>query len=59
MLPAAAGLATLDVLSRPGTYDRLEATTDELKQGIERIAAEQGVSVQLLGDGPVVQVAFA
>ena len=58
-LCAAAGLATLGVLSRPGTYDRLEATTGELRRGIERAAADQGVDVQLLGDGPVVQIVFA
>lgn len=58
-LCAAAGLATLGVLSRAGTYDRLESTTHLLREGIERIAAAQGVGVQLLGDGPVVQIAFA
>ena len=58
-LCAAAGLATLGVLSRPGTYDRLESTTRLLREGIERIAADQRVAVQLLGDGPVVQIAFA
>ena len=58
-LCAAAGLATLGVLSRPGTYERLESTTRELRQGIERTAAELGIGIQVLGDGPVVQVAFA
>lgn len=58
-LCAAAGLATLGVLSRPGTYERLESATRELREGIERAAAELGIGIQVLGDGPVVQVAFA
>ena len=58
-LCAAAGLATLGVLSRPGTYERLESTTRRLREGIERAAAGQGIGVQVLGDGPVVQIAFA
>ena len=58
-LCAAAGLATLGVLSRPGTYDRLESTAIQLRQGIERAAADLGIGVQVLGDGPVLQIAFA
>ena len=58
-LCAAAGLATLDVLSRPGVYERLESSTAALKRGISRIVDELGLGVQILGDGPVFQLIFA
>jgi glutamate-1-semialdehyde 2,1-aminomutase len=58
-LCAAAGLATLDVLSRDGVYERLETTTDALRNGIAALARDLGLGVQLLGDGPVFQIAFA
>ena len=57
-LCATAGLATLSVLSRPGTYDRLESTARQLRNGIELAADRLGVAVQVLGEGPVMQVAF-
>jgi glutamate-1-semialdehyde 2,1-aminomutase len=56
---AAAGLATLDVLSRDGVYERLDSVTDQLRTGIADRAAAAGVAVQVLGDGPVFQLAFA
>ena len=52
-LCAAAGVATLDVLGRPGVYERLESSTGKLKRGVAQIAARLGVGVQILGDGPV------
>lgn len=58
-LCAAAGLATLGVLSRPGTYDRLDSAANQLRRGIERAAADLGIGIQVLGDGPVLQIAFA
>ena len=58
-LCAAAGVATLDVLGRPGVYERLESSTGKLKRGVAQIAARLGVGVQILGDGPVFQLAFA
>lgn len=43
-LAMAAGCATLDVLSRPGTYERLTALTDRLETGL-RAAAGKGVTI--------------
>jgi glutamate-1-semialdehyde 2,1-aminomutase len=40
----AAGLATLDALSRPGFYDALAATTGQLVTGLETAARDVGVA---------------
>ena len=42
-LATAAGLAVLDLVSRPGTFDALEATASRVTQGLERLAREAGV----------------
>ena len=41
-----AGLATLEVLRRPGTYERLGALTRRLCDGFERVAAAHGVAMR-------------
>ena len=50
-LAMAAGLATLDVLARPGTWERAEAFARGLADAIQRRAAEAGeaVTVQRVG----------
>jgi len=45
-LATAAGLATLSLLDA-GAYERLEATTRRLAEGLERAAGEAGVAVQV------------
>jgi len=55
---AVAGLATLGVLRQPGVYEQLYRTTDLLKSGLRELAAERGVPVQVLGEGPLFQVVF-
>lgn len=57
-LASSAGLATLDVLSAPGVYDRLYDTTNQLKSGIQAIAENAGEQLQIVGEGPVFQVFF-
>jgi glutamate-1-semialdehyde 2,1-aminomutase len=57
-LAAAAGLATLDVLSQPGVYEHLYAITDALKTGLLQAAEEHGEAIQIVGDGPVFQAFF-
>ena len=54
----AAGLATLGLLRQPGTYERLHALGERLAQGLRRAGADAGVPLQVLGDGPVLQVYF-
>jgi glutamate-1-semialdehyde 2,1-aminomutase len=42
-LAVAAGLKTLEVLRRPGTYERLEALASQLTEGLKRQAARSGL----------------
>jgi glutamate-1-semialdehyde 2,1-aminomutase len=42
-LAVAAGLATLDIISRPGTWEQLEATSARLVDGVGALAREAGV----------------
>jgi glutamate-1-semialdehyde 2,1-aminomutase len=58
-LAAAAGLATLDVLQEPGTFERLEAVSRRLRDGLKRTVAEAGVSAHILGEGAMAAVLFA
>ena len=55
---AAAGLAALDVLSRPGTYDRLHALGGRLRRGIYELGAKHGFPAQALGEDAVFGVRF-
>lgn len=45
-LAVAAGLTTLRLLERPGTYEKLEATSHRLIEGIGALAREAGVALQ-------------
>jgi glutamate-1-semialdehyde 2,1-aminomutase len=54
----AAGLAALHVLHQPGVYDRLHAVGRRLADGLRRLGVSLGVPLQVLGDGPVLQVYF-
>lgn len=55
---AAAGLACLDELAKDGVYPRLYEVSERLSQGLEAIAKDLGVPLQVLGDGPVLQPFF-
>jgi glutamate-1-semialdehyde 2,1-aminomutase len=55
---SAAGLAALKVLEQDGVYDRLHALGKRLADGIRQAATDRGVPLQVLGDGPVLQVYF-
>jgi glutamate-1-semialdehyde 2,1-aminomutase len=54
----AAGLAALHVLRQPGVYERLHELGLRLARGLEEAGAAAGQAVQVLGDGPVLQVVF-
>lgn len=54
----AAGLAALQVLEQPGVYERLHALGERLACNLRQAAASAKVSIQVLGDGPVLQVYF-
>ena len=55
---AAAGLATLDVLETDGVYTRLYDIPARLRHGLETLGATQGLPLQVLGEGPVLQPYF-
>lgn len=53
---AAAGIATLKVLSRPGTYERLNEIGDRFRAGAAEIFQRHGVAAQAIGSGPLSQI---
>ncbi len=55
----AAALAALEILSGPGIYPGLHAAGRRLRERMAAAARELGESVQILGDGPMAQVAFS
>ena len=55
----AAALATLDVLSEPGTHARMHAAGNLLRRRLGEVLAVSGEAGQVLGDGPLAQVAFS
>jgi glutamate-1-semialdehyde 2,1-aminomutase len=55
---AAAGLATLRILERPGTYERLREAGDYMRSHIGQIAMRLGQPVQVVGAGPLFNVLF-
>jgi glutamate-1-semialdehyde 2,1-aminomutase len=55
---AAAGVASLNVLSRPGTYEHVHELGGRLRQGITSIGARHGFTVQALGEDAVFGVRF-
>jgi glutamate-1-semialdehyde 2,1-aminomutase len=55
---AAAGLATLAELRKPGTYPRLFATGARLKAGLEEAARRAGLAAQVAGEAPVFEIYF-
>lgn len=55
---AAAGLATLEVLERPGTYERLFATGRAMWKGIEGALKQTGVPFVIAGEPPIFDALF-
>jgi len=53
-----AGLATLDVLKRPGAYDGVFAAGRTLMAGMAEILARHGVAAQILGEPTLFDVVF-
>lgn len=56
---ASAGLATLDVLRRPGTYERLFATGSKLKSGLEELVRKHRIPAVVVGAAPLFDIVFA
>jgi glutamate-1-semialdehyde 2,1-aminomutase len=57
-LSACAGLATLEIMAHPGTYERLNAIGDSLRAGLRDIAGRLGIPAQILGRGPLANIYF-
>ena len=56
---AAAGLATLEILRRPGAYERLFATGRELMGTLAELLKAHGVTAQVTGEPPLFDVVFS
>lgn len=52
---ATAGLATLDVLSEPGTYDRLRTIGNSIRDGLVEVGRRVGLPLQAPGEASVFQ----
>ena len=55
---AAAGLATLEILRRPGSYERLHEVGQRLRDQLQATLREHDVPGQVLGEGPVFHLVF-
>ena len=55
---AVAGLATLRVLKREGTYERLFATGQRIKDELEKLLYEAEIPAQVVGEAPVFDAVF-
>jgi glutamate-1-semialdehyde 2,1-aminomutase len=57
-ISAAAGLAALEVISQPGTYEHFHHIGGRLRQGIEAAGRRHGVPARALGEDAVFGVRF-
>jgi len=55
-IAATAGIATLNVLKRPGTFERLNAIGDRFRSGAAEVFNRHGVPGQAIGSGPLTQI---
>jgi glutamate-1-semialdehyde 2,1-aminomutase len=55
---AVAGLKTLEILKRPGSYEKIFATGRTLMDGYRRILADAGVRAQVTGEPPMFDLVF-
>ena len=53
-----AGLATLDVLKQPGTYDKVFATGRELMGTLQELLKSAGFKAQVIGEPPLFDILF-
>jgi glutamate-1-semialdehyde 2,1-aminomutase len=57
-IAAVAGLATLKVLKREGTYEKLFATGQQLKDALQRLMDEAEIPARVVGEAPLFEVYF-
>jgi glutamate-1-semialdehyde 2,1-aminomutase len=58
-IAAVAGLATLDILKRPGAYERIFATGRALMEALSELLKRAGLSAQVIGVPPLFDVVFS
>jgi glutamate-1-semialdehyde 2,1-aminomutase len=56
---AVAGLATLEILRRPGAYEKVFATGRELMAGISSMLQKAGLPAQIIGVPPLFDIVYA
>ena len=56
---AVAGLATLEILKRPGAYEKVFATGNRLMDGLRTTLADAGIKAQVIGEPPLFDIIFA
>src|SRR5437016_977075 len=56
---SAAGLATLEILKRPGAYERIFATGRELMGALGELLKANGVTAQVIGEPPLFDAVFS
>ena len=57
-IAAVAGLATLNVLRKPGTYETIFANGRRLMDGLNRVIRSTGTKAQLVGEPPMFDIVF-
>ena len=57
-IATAAGLATVRILKRPGTYERMHALGRKLKGALQRICDSAGIPARVVGEGVLFEVYF-
>jgi glutamate-1-semialdehyde 2,1-aminomutase len=55
---AVAGLATLEILRRPGAYKQVFATGRELMGALSEIVSKAGIKAQVIGEPPLFDIYF-
>jgi len=58
-ISTAAANATLAVFRTPGTYESLHQLGRYLRDGMQQVLAQRGITGQIIGDGPLAQVVFS
>ncbi|MBI4012491.1 MAG: aspartate aminotransferase family protein [Candidatus Rokubacteria bacterium] len=53
-----AGLATVRILKRPGTYERMHAIGNQLKRALQQVCDDAGVPARVVGEGVLFDVFF-
>ena len=57
-MSVAAGLATLEILKRPGTYERYFETGEKLMTALSRALDNAGLEAQVVGVPPMFDIVF-